>query len=1142
VTTGFLERFPDPGPLLRLQGDAAVGVHGLLDVFGSLAADRDGSPLAGVVTALGQVRAATDIDVTGLTTRLPDALEVLRAALPSSALEYVEGIEQAYTAAQDFLTDSPLVQQIGQGASLQDTALAVIQDALTRFESGLTDLAGNLVDPHTLDAVRGAFADIERFRTDYAGNRDSFLPFLAENLLGVAPDVLKGPLDQVQACVAVLAPLDPAALGQAVGPAGAAIADATTGLLAAVDTLDPAAAGGYATIRARLDDLDAAVEAIDGGLTGVYGALGDLVDAHHWDTVFAAYRTALDAVDIGHVPTVDDVVATITGALEELLGRLFVVLDADDLAARVGLLVQSIDDTVATTGLGRARDAVGDFLDEIRQAVMSVPTDEIAHAVQTMLGRVKAALDELGIDTVTQQLDAAFARVDKVVGQVLTTQLVGRVTAALDAAVNAVGSLPVDALAGELDAVLKQLGDLITEITQALQGPLGQVSAFAAQLDTLSFRPVADDVIAQIDDVKGRLQEINPNALSEPERLALQAALAVLRSIDLEGTVVTGLKQGFATAQGGVTDLLAQLGRIVARVRAHVEQFSPDAALQPLDALLAEATDQVHRVNATVLLRPLYQVVDDVVSTLDDVSPGRLLQPLQAPYDTLLAAVGRIDPGQWVAPLRTLYAEIDRLIGLVDVTPLFEELDRRRTDLLTHVRSALLEALSGLDLPQPLGAVLDAVRPFVEAITGALLGGNLATAVPALGADLQAGLDLAAPLRLLDAPFEELLQMLDAVPQGALAEALETLRTSIGTGLDALDPRAILTRLREGQGRLAALAAPVVLAAPLRLPAVRAAFDVRVAAAPPERVAAVAAVRAHFEASFSRVDPSAPGSTTSRLSRAQQDVTDRLARGIATLDPARVEGAYARVRGDLDHLVPDFLRGAQPLTPAQIQAGLASMRPSAKAAPVEALVRRFLVRAQSLQDAIGDAVAAVFGALGRLLSLVDPLSLRDKVAAIYQALRDKAHVIDPDALAQSLRETFTPLLAPLNAIDPSAIGQRLDQSFRRAVSAVHDDARAVLDALARAVDGKLASVRAAVEHVIGSVRQTLQKARQDLQAVLEQVEQLVLVEVLDRLDRLVANLGVSFGAELDRVRNAFDDMLAAIPLGGGGTNAAAAVA
>jgi methyl-accepting chemotaxis protein len=1139
MSDGFLERFPDPGPILRLQGDAEVGVKGLLDVVGSLGHDRDGSPLAGIAGAVGKLDAVLDIDVGGLSTRLPAALDVLRNALPSSALEYVEDIEQAYAAAQDFLATNPLVTSIGQGSNLQDTALAVIGDALTQFESSLTDLAEDLIDPDTLDLVRSGLADIDRFRTDFPGNRDRFLPFLAENLLGVAPDILRAPLDHLEASLAVLAPLEPPALDPALDPARQVMAAAAAGLVAAVDSLDPGQAAGYAAIQARLGDLEAAIRSTDAALAGIYQTLGSLVDGHDWDGVLSTYRTLLDAVDVGQVVTVDEVVGAITGILDELLGRLLAVLDADELGAQVGLLVQTLDDSVATSGLGHARDAVRDFLDEIRQAIQQVPTEEIGKAVEAMLDRVKLELDDLGISTVGDTIEAAFTRVDTVVAQTFTPALADDVAAALDRVLTKVADLPIGNLAGQLGATLQQLGDLIDEIAAALQAPMDEVASFAAQLDELSFRPLGDEVIEEITEVRSQLEEIDANALSEVERLALTAALAVLRSVDLEGQVIGGLKQGFAAAQRQVTDVLAELGRILDRVRAHVDQFSPDKALRPLDGLLGQAGAQLERVNGSLLLRPLYTQVDDLAGRLAAYSPGTLLDPLQDPYDALITAVNRIDPAQWVAPLRLLYAEIDRLIGLVDVTPLFEELDRRRRQLLADVRSALLDGLTGLDLPEPLKGLLDGLRPFLEGVTDALFSGGIATEVPRLSTELQAGFDLQAPLKVLDAPFDQLLQMLATVPRDALTETVNTVRSSVGVGLDALDPRAIVARFRQAQGILAGLAPPAMLAIPLGLPALRAAFEATVQAAPPERADDVAAVRVSFDATFTLVDPDPLEGAMRRLARTHAEVAARLGQRIARLDVTAVGDAYARVRNDLDRLVPDFLRGQEPLTYEQVMAGLAGMRPSARAAPVEAAVRRFLVHAQPLQEAIGEAVDSVFGALGRLLALVDPVSLKDAVAAIYQTVRDKARIIDPDALAQSLRDKLlAPLLAPLRAIDPSAIKQRLDQSFTRAVAAIRTSVTAILDAVAGVVDEKLRAVRAKVGQVITDLRQTLQRVGKDLQAVVERVERLVLVELLERLNRLVANLGTSFDQELDRVRAAFDDMLDAIPLDGGGVHAA----
>ena len=78
-----------------------------------------------------------------------------------------------------------------------------------------------------------------------------------------------------------------------------------------------------------------------------------------------------------------------------------------------------------------------------------------------------------------------------------------------------------------------------------MQGQINSLTELLRQAESLGYRPVSDAAIAEIDDLKTRLQAINPTALSDAEKLALKAALAVLEAINLEDQVVAGLKQGY---------------------------------------------------------------------------------------------------------------------------------------------------------------------------------------------------------------------------------------------------------------------------------------------------------------------------------------------------------------------------------------------------------------------------------------------------------------------------------------------------------------------------------------------------------------------------------------------------------------------
>ena len=64
------------------------------------------------------------------------------------------------------------------------------------------------------------------------------------------------------------------------------------------------------------------------------------------------------------------------------------------------------------------------------------------------------------------------------------------------------------------------------------------------------------------------------------------------------------------------------------------------------------------------------------------------------------------------------------------------------------------------------------------------------------------------------------------------------------------------------------------------------------------------------------------------------------------------------------------------------------------------------------------------------------------------------------------------------------------------------------------------------------ITQVITHAAQGFNDVIERTEQLVFVDVLDRLRRIIETLSVSFDKELDRVISAFDEMLDAIPLSG----------
>jgi ABC-type transporter Mla subunit MlaD len=253
------------------------------------------------------------------------------------------------------------------------------------------------------------------------------------------------------------------------------------------------------------------------------------------------------------------------------------------------------------------------------------------------------------------------------------------------------------------------------------------------------------------------------------------------------------------------------------------------------------------------------------------------------------------------------------------------------------------------------------------------------------------------------------------------------------------------------------------------------------------------------------------------------------------------EAAYGNVRKNLDRLLPAFLRRPTPLTHADIMEAVESLRPSRQAGALDRLIDDFVRRLEPLAATIEASANELFASFREVVQLVNPLSIRDSVAAIYDTLRRKVRILDPVVLAERIRQTFfDPIRNALTALDPAQLKARLDAAFRRVLDALTNNVRGILDDIVAAIDEQLRTIREALGRLVTRITEVVRTAVEAVQNVLNQLENLVFVELLERIRRMIDNLETSFGRELDRVRAAFDEMLNAIPLGGGASASASA--
>ena len=214
------------------------------------------------------------------------------------------------------------------------------------------------------------------------------------------------------------------------------------------------------------------------------------------------------------------------------------------------------------------------------------------------------------------------------------------------------------------------------------------------------------------------------------------------------------------------------------------------------------------------------------------------------------------------------------------------------------------------------------------------------------------------------------------------------------------------------------------------------------------------------------------------------------------------------------------------------------MRPANKVDQFETVLAQFLQQVAPVEETLTPAINDFFVALREIVQLLNPLAIKDAVAAIYDTIREKTRILDPAALTDALNALLTPLLESLDALNPTNIKTQLNDTFNSALSTITGSVKAILDDIVVVINDQLRAIQLAVRALLDEIKLTIESVLDGLQGVFDQVENLIFVEVLERLCQVIDNLGLSFDQELDRVRQAFDAMLAAIPLGGGGQESA----
>ena len=896
-------------------------------------------------------------------------------------------------------------------------------------------------------------------------------------------------------------------VGDTFGNLKSLIAGSVDGPLGAVETALAAVnsqlpAGTLAQVSdqlvAHLGKLQAAIQAKDSAAIGSeVSALKTALDSYAavQQTVQSGLAPQLAALHVG--------LPALAGDLADGLGRISSLLQAPSPLS----FLPDAPAAIPAAPLGDAGEFIGAISDRVQSLVGRLDLSAIQGPLTTVAQAMQDAID--GLDQaqvkVTLAVQSLFSGVDKLVAQVDIGALLAKVTAAIDdfqaalagqlqslfapvrdalgqvigeidQAVN--GFNPASLLGAVKDAIGKAAGVLQSaDVTSAINDIRSAIEDTAKALESISFAPLTDQVIADIQQVTDSLKKIDTSQLSMALQLALQAALQILPA-DLTPIANPLIQQLQDDINLGPAKLLEPLQKQPKLLLEALRKYEPaallgDALSAPFRALLG----QMDAFKPSRLLAPVQAELDKLKDRLrQSANPGRLLQPLEELFAKLLQAFDQLRPEKVVEPLnQALSGVIQKAMQALPVDETFQQIDRV-LGVIQHVAGIGDQAVAQLQRVIDMLNGLANPRQQVDAwLAGALGNLNSITDASALQPKLDA-----------------LSAALDHTHAAALSSRFDAAAGPLAAALDALDPQAKLVAIVQAYrpvaaldlGGLAAQDRGAVTAILSRCNPMDAAFG-----APYTAAAQVQSLL---------------GQTDSGFQAALGDWDDRF----------HAAGALA----ELSHLQA---------SPETLRQWVGQALDAAFARPITAALALFAPLAQTVEpvlEKVKGVVALLDSKLDVLLKGPDSLTgIRDKM----KALVDKLKGLNLNFIVDGLNQLFTDLRSKLESIGPAQLHKAIDDAFNKMLDTlqvtllVPADAVAKLDSDYQAIVDRLKPLDPGA--LVADAAKVFDQTMTPLLKVFDPSD--LLKALLDQFTHLDEKLK----AEMARVNQAYQELRDAVP-------------
>ncbi len=762
---------------------------------------------------------------------------------------------------------------------------------------------------------------------------------------------------------------------------------------------------------------------------------------------------------------------------------------------------------------------ISNLVETVRQAQV-----DIQAGLQILANNITQAINAIDLSLVTGAVDNALSAIDPVITQIeglidtVSTQLQGALTS-LQSELDTLHTNLTDpngSFRQPIEDFLNTIRDAIPDDIPETLEEVGQTIADAVSgLDEIAFDPVFDVVVAELEDMRQELQQIDVGSLNELLRAALAAALAVFQAFDFQSEVKEFLIEKFDSAIEEVSEPIIQtLQEQVDGIMDFLRKNDPAMLFETLGITDAydEMVAQLDSFRPSQALKDVLDPIRQIADQMEAFTPSQMLQPILGPLEDLHQFVQGLSLDPVFAQLQQLLDRLASQLAELDITKFINQLD----EVIGRVRQKLNELLT-------VDGLLDFLRPIHTAVMDAL---NT--------------LDPSVLLQPLTDIRQTLLNAIDAVDTGALTDAFN----QIGSMIDGLKLPSLRSDL---QAKVQALTAGLTaLDLPGKLTQLRAAHQ---------------AIQAALEARGEQSDPEAERRRQMLLYTVQAlDPLPILAGAIERF--RTLETALNTLAGSLDTLLSDGGPLRQPLTALsdrlrEVALGITEGAADIKQALRDAITQAYQALGVDTIQAIFEQVKATFqsfspenleATLNELLApvrdfldnLPDPSAILNDVGSAFNNLKT---IIDPGLrdLLNQMRISIQPILdaitAKIGALDPSAILGELDTKYT-AIVALKDRLLNKLQALIDGLDAPYQQVVQLIDDLNpGTV--LVEPLSATYQAILDKIEGIDIRAVFQPLLDALKALRDELVAGIDRTATAFESFLAAAPTGA--TSAAVSV-